>query len=144
MAHPQTNLTASNQLDDSLQSLSVTSSTSKSDVLGGFYELYLAGQQESSRVKREEELGALVELIARLKGAVERLKSLEAPKKAFEAESKRYYDEVGKVILKKAAPKNTTNNCTDSIWEEQRPTPLELPRTMRNRLNGIRSLSTIG
>lgn len=90
-------MTASNQLDESLQSLSISSSTSKSDVLGGFYELYLASQRESSRLRREEELSALVELISRLKGAVERLKSLEAPRKTFEAESKRYYDEVGKV-----------------------------------------------
>ncbi|KAI5481417.1 Arf GTPase activating protein [Pseudohyphozyma bogoriensis] len=86
-------------VDDSLAALSLSSSTSKSEILGGLYERVLLDARERSRVERQKEVRSLDEVLERLRGGVERLKVLETRKKAFETESKKYYDDLGKIAI---------------------------------------------
>lgn len=57
----------------------------------------LRKERERSRERRIKEIRELEELTMRMRGGYDRLKTLEARKKVFEAESKAYYDAVGKV-----------------------------------------------
>lgn len=93
----QANAVAQSLMDESFEALSLSSSTSRSDVLGGLYEGVLRKERERSRERRKKEIRELEELMARIRGGYERLKTLEGRKKVFEAESKAYYDAVGKV-----------------------------------------------
>ena len=93
----QANAAAQALMDDSLEGLSLSSSTSRSDILGGLYEGMLRKERERSRERRIKEIRELEELTMRMRGGYDRLKTLEARKKVFEAESKAYYDAVGKV-----------------------------------------------
>lgn len=85
------------QVDESLEALSINSSTSKSDILGELYENSLRPVREEAKIKREEELRELNSLFCHLKGTLDRLKLLDSPKKVFEDASKTYYDGVLKV-----------------------------------------------
>lgn len=95
----QSNSQAQSLVDESLEALSLSSSTSKSDVLGGLYDNSLRVVRNNARIQREKDIRELIELNGMLKGSLERLKSLDSPKKTFEDSSKVYYDSVGKVSL---------------------------------------------
>jgi uncharacterized protein YhaN len=126
---------ANEAIDAALSELSVTSSTSKSNVLGGLYERAL----RESRIQRgrriREEVRTHDDLMRRLKDSYERLKALEGRKKAFEAASKAYYDDVSKVSYTLLAPRSVfaDSHYVYSTSRGTRPNP-------PSRLHSIRRM----
>lgn len=100
----QANAAAQAAVDESLSALSSSASTSASDVLSGLYSTSLRGRREELRESSRREIEELRGLLDRVKDAVERLKTVDARKRTFEAESKKHYDELGKVSCAVAHP----------------------------------------
>lgn len=93
---------ASDAMDEAIKALSVSSSTTKSESLGGLYEEKLAIERSKSRASRREEIEDLQTFIRLVTGSSERLKTVEAKKKSFDTDTKRYYDDVTKVCTQSA------------------------------------------
>ena len=84
-------------LDQVLQDLSAGSLTSQSDTLKGLYDRQLRTARWHSRRALQREVDRAREISERTRGAIDRIKGVEERKKSFEADAKRYYDELAKV-----------------------------------------------
>jgi len=88
---------ANASLDEALEDISAASLTSQGSALGGLYARELEGRRTRARDQARREADRAKELAERVKGAVDRIKVVEERRKTFDAESKRYYDELAKV-----------------------------------------------
>lgn len=93
----QANAAAQESVDEALEELSLGSLTSQSEALGGLYDRELRERREEERRREQSEISRGREMGERVRGAIERLKTVEERKKVFDGESKRYYDELAKV-----------------------------------------------
>lgn len=84
-------------LDEVLEDLSAGSFTSESEALKGLYARDLRVARMAARGALQRETDRAREISDRTEGAIDRLKGVEERRKAFEADAKRYYDELAKV-----------------------------------------------
>lgn len=82
-------------VDASLDALSAGSQSS--DVLRGLWSGTLKAKRDQRRTHELKEIQQLQCVIVNIREAVDRLKSVDQRRKAFEADSKKHYDELGKV-----------------------------------------------
>lgn len=97
LAALEANAQAQSSVDEALEELSVGSLTSQSETLGGLYERELRASRAKTRSDVKKEIDRGREMSERIRGAVERIKTLEERRKGFETDAKRYYDELAKV-----------------------------------------------
>ncbi|GAA6059346.1 hypothetical protein JCM10212_003244 [Sporobolomyces blumeae] len=96
-------LEAQARVDDALDVLGATGWSGRArDSLGkgGLYDQTLRRSRATKRVAAERELARGRELGERLRGGIDRLKTVEDRRKAFEGDSKRFYDELGQYLGK--------------------------------------------
>lgn len=90
----QANAAAQATLDDSLGALS---SSSSSDLLSALYVGALKPKRKELQESSRKEIERLRELVARVEETVERLKSVDKKRRSFDSDSKKHYEELGKV-----------------------------------------------
>jgi hypothetical protein len=91
-------LEAHAHLDETLQDLARGGAMGTEDRLGEVYERQICGARRRNRIGAEKEIERGRELGERLRSSIERLKLVEERKKDFELESKRFYEELSKVL----------------------------------------------
>ncbi|BGP21368.1 arf GTPase activating protein [Rhodotorula toruloides] len=89
---------AQRSLDEALAELSAGSMTSQSETLGGLWDRELRAPRAKTRDDAKKDMERGREMSVRVRGAVERIKTLEERRKAFEADTKRYYDDLAKYL----------------------------------------------
>lgn len=119
-------------LDQVLQDLSAGGSlTSQSDTLNGLYDRQLRTARGHSRRALQREVERTREISERIRGAIDRIKGVEERKKSFEADAKRYYDELAKVRLGScriylACPTADNSRIRDQYLARSDPDPVKL------------------
>ncbi|KAK4050494.1 hypothetical protein OIO90_005077 [Microbotryomycetes sp. JL221] len=83
-------------LDLAAQSLT----TGTSVILGGLWDKSIARRRTMRMRELQTEIDNLLSVLANVREAIERLKSVDKRRKDFEHESKRYYEELGKYLAK--------------------------------------------
>ncbi|BGP12419.1 hypothetical protein JCM10213_001977 [Rhodosporidiobolus nylandii] len=94
----QANAAAQATVDEALEELSAGSATSNSEVLGGLFDRELRSVRDGARGRAAREMERGREMSELMKGAIDRIKLVEEKRKAFEADSKKYYDELAKYL----------------------------------------------
>ncbi|GAA5882632.1 hypothetical protein JCM3774_005665 [Rhodotorula dairenensis] len=100
LAALQTDAHAQATLDQVLQDLSAGSLTSHSETLRGLYDRQLRTARLQSRWALQRDVERAHEISERTRGAIERIKAVDDRKKSFEADAKRYYDELAKYLAR--------------------------------------------
>ncbi|GAA5981272.1 hypothetical protein JCM10908_004048 [Rhodotorula pacifica] len=100
LAALQADVHAQATLDEVLQDLSAGSLTSQSETLRGLYDRQLRTARLQSRWALQREVERAKEISERTRGAIHRIKGVEERKKSFEADAKRYYEELSKYLAR--------------------------------------------
>lgn len=128
-------------VDASLDALSAGAALS--DTLGSLWDKELRQRREEKRAREHRELIELQSVIANSREAMERLKSVEQYRKAFEAESRKYYDDLGKVSTMYADHEQPAECVTSSTLLEPRQILAAIRSRPQKAWLSIRRVSSI-